>query len=98
MDDLEMSEIEKSIREGQVEEVKRLIKSVNQNIEHTNDEHGSTSHERSLLVSLRNIKSENDEWFHISRLLLEQKNVDVNTECGRVSEYNKTILGLLCDT
>ena len=96
-----MDNFENAIREGNVEKVALLIKDkrcdVNQNIEHESDEDLDEIKERPLSVSTRNIKSENDKWFKISQLLLQHKSIDVNAECGSISKYAKTTLGMLCD-
>ena len=51
-----------------------------------------------MLVSLQNIKSKNDNWFLLSQLLLEHKNIDVNAECGSVRGYMSHILSSICKT
>ena len=75
MDFFGRTEFEKAIREGNIENVKRLTRDdscdVNQNIGHEKDLFGKKTTERPLYVSLRNIKSKEDEWFQMSELLLE---------------------------
>ena len=47
-----------------------------------------------LFDSLKNIKTKDDEFYQISKLLLDHKDIDVNIR-GR---YGKTILEELCKT
>ena len=93
MDEFEISGFEESIQEGNVEKFIRLSEScdVNQNFGHKRDEYGYSIYEKPLSVSLQNIKSENDEWFQISQLLLDHRNIDVNAECG-AQNYKRCIL------
>ena len=84
-----MSVIEHEIYEGNIKAVKLLI-------EHESCDINTTLNERKtpLFLSLQNTKQQNDEWFQISQLLFNDKNIKVNTECGE--NMNFTALTLLC--
>ena len=94
-----MPDLKKAILDGDLEGIKRCLmkdknSDVNQNIGLALDWQGDYVKETPLSASLQKIKSENDEWFQVSRMLLQHKNIDVNTECGK--EQNCTILAWLC--
>ena len=88
---MDMADLKQAIQSCNVEEIKRLVEDencdVNQNLWHETDWRGKRLTERPLSFSLENIKSENDDWFKISRMLLDHKNIDVNAEC-RITYFN----------
>ena len=88
-----MSELEEAIHAGNVQKVRILIGDETYDV---NQKIGYEKYERPLSLSLQNIKSENDECFQISRIILEHKRIDVNARCGSMLEC--TVLGFMCIT
>ena len=82
-----MSDFQKAILKGNVEEVARLLENencdVNQNVGQERNFMGHIIPERPLSISLKKITSENDEWFKISKLLIQHKNINLNARCGQ---------------
>ena len=103
-----MAELEQAIRIGNVDEVQRLIENLTFKVNATIDKlirvDGFKNCERLLSFALRQIKSEKDEWFKISHMLLCHKSINVNADCrklkdtGRNREIHVTVLGYVCDT
>ena len=93
-----------AIRNGDVQEFKRLMEDetcdVNKLMYRVINKDGLVIRETPLLVSLQGIKSENDEWFQISQMLLEHGNIDVNAECGYFKLYNvlSSLCGIQCES
>ena len=88
-----MTEFEQTIRQCSVKDVKRLLKDKLCDVNQIEKDF------RPLSFSLQNIKSKNDEWFQISRMLLNHKNIDVNAECQTAwSPFTTTLLGHVCGT
>ena len=102
---MELLDLEQAIQRFNVTEVKRLIEDrncdVNGIISHIKNYGIQCIYGRPLSFSLQRIKSEKDEWFHISQMLLEHKNINVNASYqreGYMDKISTTILGHVCGT
>ena len=81
---------------GNIDEVKRQFinegRDVKGIIGRTRGEYAQRIKGRPLYVALRNIKKEKDEWFQISELLLQHKDIDVNEACGDNEKLNASTI------
>ena len=84
-----------AVSNGNVCEVKELLETGKCDVNKCDqDDYGNFDIETlPLFVSLINIKTKDDEFYQISKLLLAHKDIDVNITDG----YRMTILGRLCE-
>ena len=79
----------KYVKNGNVEKVKRLI--IHGNLDVNAEILYEGKLQRPLLTAIENIREKNDNFFNISCMLLDCKDVDVNINNSR------TMLGLICE-